>query len=110
MGEESPSAGLVPERRPRLAVIAASSGESAMPEFTTNQWAVLFLVLVLGWLLGLMSSSGGARWRRQYEAEHDARLAAERDRDERLALERDRDNRAYEERVAIDESRRPSVL
>lgn len=80
-----------------------------MLEFTTNQWAVLFLVLVLGWLLGLMSSSGGEHWRREYESEHDARLAAERERDERLALERERDNRAYEERAAM-EDRRPRPL
>ena len=44
-----------------------------MPEFTTNQWAILFLVLVLGWLLGLVSRSGGKKWRRAYEAERDAR-------------------------------------
>lgn len=81
-----------------------------MLEFTTNQWIVLFLVLVLGWLLGLMSSSGGAKWRRQYEAERDARLAVERDRDERLAYQRDLDNRAYEERVAIEEGRSPRVV
>ncbi|GGE78774.1 hypothetical protein [Sphingomonas prati] len=61
-----------------------------MPAFTTNQWAILLLVLVLGWLLGLASRSGGAKWRRAYEAEradhaaartaHDARLAAANDR------------------------------
>ena len=44
-----------------------------MPEFTTNQWAILFLVLVLGWLLGLVSRSGGKKWKRAYEAERDAR-------------------------------------
>jgi len=44
-----------------------------MPEFTTNQWAILFLVLVLGWLLGLLSRSGGKKWKRAYEAERDAR-------------------------------------
>lgn len=44
-----------------------------MPEFTTNQWAILFLVLVLGWLLGLISRSGGKKWKRAYEAERDAR-------------------------------------
>jgi predicted flap endonuclease-1-like 5' DNA nuclease len=44
-----------------------------VPEFTTNQWAILFLVLVLGWLLGLVSRSGGKKWRRAYEAERDAR-------------------------------------
>jgi len=74
-----------------------------MLEFTINQWAILFLVLVLGWLLGLLSSSGGEQWRREYESEHDARLAIERERDERLALERERDNRAYEERLAMEE-------
>ena len=49
--------------------------------FTTNQWAILALVLVLGWLLGLASRSGGAKWRRQLEeeqAEH-AAIVAERD-------------------------------
>lgn len=37
--------------------------------FNANQWAILVLVLVLGWLLGLLSRSGGARWRRAYEEE-----------------------------------------
>ena len=45
-----------------------------MPEFTTNQWAILFLVLVLGWLLGLISRSGGRKWKRAYEAERNARI------------------------------------
>jgi predicted flap endonuclease-1-like 5' DNA nuclease len=44
-----------------------------VPEFTTNQWAVLFLVFVLGWLLGLISRSGGKKWKRAYQAERDAR-------------------------------------
>jgi len=44
-----------------------------VPEFTTNQWAILFLVLVLGWLLGLISRSGGKKWKRAYIAERDAR-------------------------------------
>lgn len=48
-----------------------------MPEFTTNQWAILLLVLVLGWLLGLLSASGGGRWRREYEREREARRADE---------------------------------
>jgi predicted flap endonuclease-1-like 5' DNA nuclease len=41
--------------------------------FTANQWAILALVLVLGWLLGLLSRSGGGRWRRAYEQERLAR-------------------------------------
>jgi len=44
-----------------------------VPEFTTNQWAILFLVLVLGWLLGLASRPGGRKWKRAYQAERDAR-------------------------------------
>lgn len=52
-----------------------------MEPFTLNQWAILALVLVLGWLLGLLSRSGGARWRRAYEQEHRERLAVEAARD-----------------------------
>lgn len=63
--------------------------------FTTNQLAVLFLALLLGWLLGLISRSGGRKWRRAYEAEVAAReddrrthLAEMQERDERIrALE-----------------------
>jgi hypothetical protein len=51
-----------------------------MPAFTTNQWAVVVLVLVAGWLLGLMSrSSGGGKWRRAYEDEREKHLALRRD-------------------------------
>ncbi|WP_019832225.1 hypothetical protein [Sphingomonas sp. PR090111-T3T-6A] len=46
--------------------------------FTANQWAIVALVLVLGWLLGLVSRSGGAKWRRAYEEEQVARIAAEK--------------------------------
>jgi hypothetical protein len=67
-----------------------------MEPFTLNQWAILALVLLLGWLLGLLSRSGGGRWRRAYEQEHRDRLAIERDRDARYhateadTLERER--------------------
>ncbi len=54
--------------------------------FTANQWAILGLVLVLGWLLGLLSRSAGGRWRRAYEEEHAAREAA----DARAAVSRKR--------------------
>ena len=68
-----------------------------MPEFTTNQWAILFLVLVLGWLLGLISRSGGRKWKRAYEAERDARA------DEQAELE------AARARVAELEAARPAA-
>lgn len=58
--------------------------------FTTDQWVILALVLVLGWLLGLLSRSGGARYRREWEAERERRIAAEKDRDVRLAAANER--------------------
>lgn len=57
----------------------------AFANFGTNEWVVLFLVLVLGWLLGLVSRSGGAKWRRAYEAERDARIEEQRDHAAALA-------------------------
>ena len=69
--------------------------------FTTNQLAILFLVLLLGWLLGLISRSGGAKWRRAYEAERDARTAEQRDHAAALA--------AAEARIAELERARPAV-
>jgi len=54
--------------------------------FTVNQWAIVGLVLVLGWLLGMLSRSGGARWRRAYEEERSAR----QDADVQLAAARGR--------------------
>ncbi|HEY0315924.1 MAG TPA: hypothetical protein VGC28_06635 [Sphingomonas sp.] len=54
--------------------------------FTANQWAILALVLILGWLIGLLSRSGGARWRRAYEEERAARQTAE----SQLAASRER--------------------
>ena len=45
--------------------------------FTANQWAILALVLILGWLLGLLSRSGGARWRRIAAEEQARRETAE---------------------------------
>jgi hypothetical protein len=65
-----------------------------MVTFTVNQWAILFLVLVLGWLLGMMSRSGGARWRAAAAEERAARERVESERDAARAriaeLERDR--------------------
>jgi hypothetical protein len=55
-----------------------------LERFSTNQWIILLLVLALGWLLGLLSSSRG-KWRRNFETERERRIAVERDRDLRLA-------------------------
>lgn len=48
-----------------------------MMGFTTNQSAVIGLVLVLGWLLGLLSRSGGGKWRAEAIEERRRREAAE---------------------------------
>ena len=52
---------------------------------TYNQYAVLVLVLIAGWLFGLASSSGGRRWKERYAAERDAHAAYRRDTDARVA-------------------------
>jgi predicted flap endonuclease-1-like 5' DNA nuclease len=51
--------------------------------FTINEWAILALVFILGWLLGLASRSD-KRWRRQYEDERTAHQALRRDHDTRI--------------------------
>jgi predicted flap endonuclease-1-like 5' DNA nuclease len=52
--------------------------------FTINEWAIVALVFVLGWLLGLASRSD-RRWRRQYEEERAAHEALRREHDTRIA-------------------------
>ena len=56
-----------------------------MPAFTTEQWIVLFLVLVLGWLLGLLSRRRGPDHSRALAEERERRIALERDHEARLA-------------------------
>ena len=58
--------------------------------FTTNQLAVLFLVLLRGWPLGLISRAGGAKGRRAYEAEEYARAAEQKEHAAALAAARTR--------------------
>ena len=52
-----------------------------MENFTGNGWVILGLVLVVGWLLGLMSRSGGGKWKAQYERERTAHQALRKDHD-----------------------------
>ncbi|SFP93687.1 hypothetical protein [Sphingomonas rubra] len=46
--------------------------------------AVLILVLIGGWLLGLASSSGGRKWKERYAAERAAHATYRRDADARI--------------------------
>lgn len=70
-------------------------------DFTTNQWAILALVLVLGWILGLLSRAGGGKWRRAYEEERDRHLALRKEHDARVA--------AANARIADLERHEPAV-
>ena len=50
-----------------------------MESFTGNGWCILGLTLVVGWLLGLLSRSGGGKWKAAYNRERDAHLALRKD-------------------------------
>jgi hypothetical protein len=50
-----------------------------MENFTGNGWVILGLVLVVGWLLGLMSRSGGGKWKAAYNREREAHQALRKD-------------------------------
>ncbi|MFS0735761.1 hypothetical protein ABC347_01810 [Sphingomonas sp. 1P06PA] len=52
--------------------------------FSTNEWGVLLLVLLLGWLFGLASRSGGRRWKREYERERAEHAALREAKDARI--------------------------
>jgi hypothetical protein len=52
---------------------------------TPTQFAVLALVLIAGWLLGLASHPGGRKWKDRYAAEREAHAATRRDADTRIA-------------------------
>ena len=57
--------------------------------FTTpTQFAVLLLLLVIGWLFGFASHPGGKKWKQAYRDEQAARRQDLAERDERIrALE-----------------------
>lgn len=68
---------------------------------TPTQWAVLALVLLLGWVLGLLSRSGGKKWKHELAAERSSRAAERKDYEDRL--------RASDARFAELERRRPTT-
>jgi len=49
-----------------------------LAHYSTNDWAILLLVLILGILLGLLARGGSGRYRREAEAERAARIESER--------------------------------
>lgn len=78
-----------------------------MQSFTLSQWAIVVLVFVAGWLLGLASHPGGRKWRERYAAERDAHAQARRDADARVAaLEtQHREALAQREQIAHEDAR-----
>ena len=57
-----------------------------MTPFTTDQWAILALVFVLGLLIGMWITAGG-KWKRRYREEVARREALEREHKHREASE-----------------------
>lgn len=51
---------------------------------TPTQWAILALVLLLGWVLGLLSRSGGKKWKQELAAERASRAEERKGYEERL--------------------------
>ena len=78
-----------------------------MMAFTATQFAILGLVLVAGWFLGLASHPGGKKWRERYAAERDAHAASRKEADARLATvtarqtELDRENERLRNHVPV---------
>lgn len=70
-------------------------------EFTPSFWMILGLTLVLGWVLGLMSRSGGGKWKRELKTERDRYALELKERDARLT--------AANARIAELERARPVV-
>ena len=56
-----------------------------MLSFTIEQWAIVALVFVAGWLLGLASHGGGRKWRERYAAEREAHAQTRKAADARVA-------------------------
>lgn len=69
--------------------------------FTPEFWMILGLTLVLGWVLGLMSRSGGGRWKRELAVEREAHAASKRDYEARIA--------EHDRRIAEYERARPAA-
>lgn len=78
---------------------------------TLNQYIVLALLFVVGWLFGLASHSGGRKWRERLKAESEQHAAYRHDTDaqlkeaQRRGAELERDNAALEKhRIASQAS------
>lgn len=68
---------------------------------TTTQYVALAVALVAGWLFGLASHPGGARWKRRYAEEREAHAAARREHEAHLAETKARQAELERENVRL---------
>lgn len=76
---------------------------------TPTQWATLALVLVLGWVFGLLSRSGGKRWKQELAAERSSRAEERKGYEERLRAN-DARVEASNKRIAELETHAPATV
>lgn len=85
-------------------------------QFTPEFWMILGLTLVLGWVLGLMSRSGGKKWKTELHRERKEHEAAIRNRDTQIEalkarnMEYERSRPAVAPHPADDVRHRDSAL
>ena len=83
-----------------------------MMSFTSDQWVIVALIFVLGFLVGgFLFSGGGRKWKTRYREESDRREALERDHRERAAAWETREKEWREQdslRAAAIKSPRPA--
>jgi hypothetical protein len=64
-----------------------------MMQFTSDQWIIVLLVFLLGFLIGgFVFAGGGRKWKQRYNAELDRREGLERVHAEREKEWRERDS------------------
>lgn len=73
-----------------------------MPVFSTAHWAIFALALLLGWVLGLMSRSGGRRHQQALDRQRDHYEAELRARDAHI------DALRHDQRTPADRIGRPA--
>ena len=64
-----------------------------MMQFTSDQWIIVLLIFLLGFLIGgFVFAGGGRKWKQRYNAELDRREELERSHAEREKEWRERDS------------------
>jgi hypothetical protein len=84
-----------------------------MMSFTSDQWVIVALIFILGFLIGgFLFSGGGRKWKTRYREEETRREALERDHEARRAEWETREKEWREQdslRAAAIRDRRPAT-